>query len=139
MSLRKLPDFFAANRERTKTWLIEVKFRTTWNEDVRDELGRSLRDQAQLWSPLFVILFFGDSPSVHYRDQPASWVRVAHVLLDNGELKFHFNGGLKSWSESVWTEFDRVQDIFPELNARELWDAATLEATLKVSKGLSQL
>ena len=66
-------------------------------------------------------------------------MRVARVFAEGGVLKFHFNGGSKNWDEAVWTDFERVQDIFPELNAREFWDAATLEATLKVSKGLSQL
>jgi hypothetical protein len=86
-----------------------------------------------------VILFFGESPSLYYQQQPASWVRVAKVFIDAGVLKFHFNGGSKNWSEATWTEFDRIQDVFPELNDRAFWDAATLEATLKVSKGLSQL
>jgi len=135
-SLRRLPDFFAVNRERTQSWLIEVKFRRTWNDAVKNELGGILTEQVKWWSPMHLVLFFGESPSKYYQDQPASWVRAARLTLHDSALHFQFGNGIKAWSDVDWTHLSRVQDIFPQLNEREKWEAEVIAATLEISKGL---
>lgn len=49
--LKTLPDFFAINVDRLESWLLEVKFRRTWNSDVQDELYYTLYEQVKSWSP----------------------------------------------------------------------------------------
>jgi len=138
-SLRELPDFFAVNSERTQSWLIEVKFRKTWNDVVRRELGEKLIKQVMSWSPIYLVLFFGETPSIHYPDTPASWVRAGRLTIENDDLHIQCSHNLKRWSDIVWNDLVRIQDVFPELNAPERWDAEVISSTLKISKGLVDL
>ncbi len=136
-TLKKLPDFFAVNRERTKSWLIEVKFRKTWNEEVQKQLYNILREQVETWHPLYLIIFFGDTPS-HFPGQPSSWIRVAKLIW-NGDLSVVKDDVQKHWYDVDWKAFSRIQDTFPELGAPEKWEAAVLDATISVSRGLVAL
>lgn len=137
-ALRKLPDFFAANRERTKSWLIEVKFRKTWSDDVRAELETKLKEQAKTWTPLYLILFFGETPS-YFPGQPSSWVRTGKLSVIDDQLHVEIAGTQKPWLEVKWHELERVQDTFPELDDPARWEEAVIHATLSVSKGLVSL
>lgn len=136
-ALRKLPDFFATNAERARYWLIEVKFRSNWSDAVRSELGAALLEQAHVWAPLHVVIFLGDTPS--YFNQPSSWVRVATVFVENEVLKFNHPEGPRNWCDAAWHSLERIQDVFPALNMRELWNDDALAATLQISKGLTEL
>lgn len=137
-SLRKLPDFLAVNAERTQSWLIEVKFRKTWNDTVRDELGKTLSEQVCHWAPLYLILFWGETPSkISY--QPSSWVRSVRLGWHKGELWAETTHASYRWSQCDWRDLGRIQDVFPQVNSREVWDAKTLGLTIAVSKGLSEL
>lgn len=135
MRLRKLPDFFVANADRTQSWLVEVKFRRTWNERTREELLDTLTEQAQHWSPLYLVLFWGETPS-YYPDQPSSWLKAGKLRWRDEDLWLEAQTGPRLWRECSWTHLDRVQDVFPALNNREVWDAAILNLTIAVSKGL---
>ncbi|MHB1056355.1 MAG: hypothetical protein ACYC0F_00555 [Rhodanobacter sp.] len=138
-ALRKLPDFFTTNRERTTHWLVEVKYRRQWNEAVREELGQVLTHQVATWDPLVVFIFVGETPSQF--DQPSSWVRAAQLKLDDGELKFrpHGGGDYLSWSQATFINLQRVQDVFPQLNDTHLWASSALHLTLDISRGLTRL
>jgi hypothetical protein len=136
--LRTLPDFFALSRERDQSWLIEVKFRAGWDEEVKRQLGEILLAQAQTWSPLYLILFFGNTPS-EYPAWPSSWVRAARLEVVNGVLHVIGHERDTPWQQINWLHLSKIQDVFPRLNDADRWAAAVLEATLKVSKGLATL
>jgi hypothetical protein len=138
LSLRKLPDFFAVNLDRTQSWLIEVKFRKTWNAAVRDELGKTLGEQVRYWEPLYLILFWGETPS-KIPSQPSSWVKAVRLGWHSNELWAETDFASYKWSQIEWRDLDRIQDVFPQLNSRDAWDTATLHLTIAVSKGLSGL
>lgn len=136
MQLRKMPDFFVANADRSKSWLVEVKFRRTWDDRTRDELLETLSEQLKCWSPLLLIVFWGETPS-RFPNQPSSWIKAAKLTWEEGELWIHKTDGYKIlWRECTWTDLDRIQDVFIELNSRDTWNAAVLELTIQVSRGL---
>lgn len=139
IALRKLPDFFAANRERTTHWLVEVKYRRQWSDAVRDELGQTLAQQVSTWDPLVVFIFVGETPSQF--DQPSSWVRAAQVKMDGDVLKFrpHGGGDYLPWGQATFFSLQRVQDVFPQLNDAQLWESSALRLTLEMSRGLTRL
>lgn len=138
-SLRKLPDFFATNKDRSKSWLIEVKFRKTWTNEVRDELELKLTPQVNVWSPLYLVLFYGESPHPYDTTGPAAWIRVGELRIKDTKLHVMDKGVLKPWSESKWNSMDRIQDVFPELNDKEKWNEGVLKDMLLVSKHLTNL
>ncbi len=138
IQLRKLPDFLVVNPERTQSWLVEVKFRRTWNEQVRTELLSTLGEQAQHWSPLYLVLFWGETPS-RFPNQPSSWLKAAKLRWQDGNLFLETRDGALLWRDCDWTHLDRIQDIFPQLNNPEVWDAAILDLTIAVSRGLVEL
>lgn len=84
--LRRLPDFFAVNSERTQSWLIEVKFRKQWSNDTREALGKKLTEQVKAWNPIYLVLFFGESPSKGYQKMPGGWVRASKLVLHEDQL-----------------------------------------------------
>lgn len=136
--LRTLPDFFALNRERDQSWLIEVKFRARWDGEVRRLLGEGLLAQVRTWSPLYLILFFGNTPS-QYPASPSSWVRAARLEIVGDALCVVRSGEVYPWDNLNWLDLPRIQDVFPRLNDAERWANAVLDATLKVSKGLANI
>lgn len=138
-ALRKIPDFFATDKDRTKFWLIEVKYRRQWSDAVRDELGVAFAQQVSTWDPLIAIIFLGEKPS--YFDQPSSWVRAAQLKIVDHELKFipHGGGDYLPWSQATFINLQRVQDVVPQLNDTQLWASSALELTLDISRGLTRL
>lgn len=136
--LRTLPDFFVANAERTSTWLVEVKFRRTWNDESRDELLETLREQARHWSPLYLVLLWGETPS-NFQTYPSSWLKAGKLVWRDGDLYLESNDRAKLFSACDWTDFSKIQEVFPQLNSRASWDAAALSLTVQVSRGLVDL
>ena len=136
--LKTLPDFFAINADRSESWCLEVKFRGNWNNDVQKELYNTLYEQVKSWSPLHLILFFGNTPS-YFPENPSSWIRVAKLRCDNDKILVEIKGDLKDWFETEWTEFSRIQDVFSELSSPEKWEDAVLKLTISVSKELVEL
>ena len=141
VALRKLPDFFVTNFERTQHWLVEVKYRSAWSDECKSELGEALRIQAETWNPLVAIIFLGQSDS-HFPNQPNSWIRAVRLRTGPGGLEFwdaRTTGGFVSWGLADWLKFERVQDVFPALNSRDIWSSDALHSTLQVSKNLTSV
>src|SRR6266542_3865028 len=66
IQLRKLPDFFVANHAIDKSWLVEVKYRKRWNEEVQESLEVEIKEQVKTWHPLFLMIFVGYSEECPY-------------------------------------------------------------------------
>ena len=49
---RKMPDFFVADEDISKAWLVEVKYRKVWDDEVRRKLGEQIFEQVKVWKPL---------------------------------------------------------------------------------------
>jgi hypothetical protein len=138
MQLRTLPDFFVANADRSQSWLVEVKFRKTWNPKVRKELLDTLSRQASHWSPLYLVLFWGETPS-KFPELPSSWIKAVKIYWKDDNLWIDTGKSQKLWIESDWRDFQSIQDIFPQLNTRKAWDSKVLNLTIEVAKGLVDL
>lgn len=128
--LRKMPDFFVADRELKYSWLVEVKFRNEWNDDVRRSLEAQLTEQVQAWSPLYVIVFLG-TPAKRRDTYPSAWMGVAKLSIKDGQLVVASESGDNEymWDEIEWSSFARIQKVFLKLDEKEKWDEKTLEKT----------
>lgn len=128
--LRRMPDFFVADRELSKTWLVEVKFRKEWNEDVHKVLGKQLRDQVKHWKPIYLIIFLG-TPAKIIEGYPSAWIGVAKLTYADDEIYVTSECGKeeKKWDDISWPYFSRIQKVFSKLDTKEKWNGNTLKKT----------
>ena len=136
-NLRCIPDFFVANDEMSETWLVELKFRKQWNDDVRKSLSSQLRNQAEHWGPFHLLLFLGESCK-KYDYKPSGWFGVARLDYRESELVLLKNNDSVrcKWKDVKWDDLYRIQDVFDKINAKENWQEGVLS---KVQFILNQL
>lgn len=146
-TLRSLPDFFIANSDMSRTWLLEVKYRRHWNEETRADLARSLFSQVKMWQPLHLAVFLGETnnnPSF-----PNSYLRMLRLVIHEGAVCHHiaerkFRLGNKVIPESFvpvegidWLKMDLIQKVFPDISEQTTGD--TLFKAMALVKQLAEL
>jgi len=113
--------------------------RKIWSEAVRYELESTIKDQVDLWGPLLLVVFLGNSGD--QSDTPANYVRVLEVSVQNTELfyrhTFHtkesspfafdlkIDARLERFGGCDWGSFRRLQDVFKKLG--DAWDRQTVK------------
>jgi hypothetical protein len=145
-TLRRLPDFFIALPDLSKSWLVEVKYRKGWNDWTRDQLGEQIFEQVKQWAPLYVVVFVGEAARA--TNTPASNLGVFKAVVQDGQLgiiRKILNGDPPSdprrgtekfvpWKDVTWSHILRFQDVFSDVSER--WEDQTLIKAIKVMKGL---
>lgn len=150
-TLRRMPDFFVAEQDLEKTWLVEVKYRKQWSEKTRASLGRQISEQVRRWGPLHLLVFLGTS-TVSGDDQPVYRIGVIKTVYQDGSLFFlrhrwkHTAPDLFAleeewtptpWNELEWKDFSRVQDEFGQLTKK--WKDQTIVKSMSVLQSLPDL
>jgi len=139
-ALRKLPDFFVADMEFKKTYLVEVKYRKYWNEGTKSYLGKTLLQQIKYWNPLVLMLFIGNpiNPS-RYQPTPAHCMGVLWLDYEDEDEEVIWEDckGVYSWDSVEWGNFKRVQDIFTDVSQK--WSEKTLYKTMSLVSSLKDL
>ncbi len=127
-NLRKLPDFFVADRKISKVWLLEVKYRKSWGSTTRKILEPGLKQQVKEWDPLYFMLFLG-KPDIKGKNLPSYRMRVARLSICRDELVvIDKHGDVEvRWNKASWSNFSRVQDVFKNLG--DQWEHQTIEKT----------
>lgn len=146
--LRTLPDFFVARADMTNSWLVEVKYRRRWNDEVRAELSVLLKTQVSLWSPLYLVLFLGER--ARESDTPASSLGVCKLIFHEGEVCLvqrvneaewgqpeRWVDRHTSWDEVTWGHMSRLQDVFDGIGDR--FADETLRKAVSVMRSLGEL
>ncbi len=146
--LRTLPDFFVANGEMTKSWLVEVKYRSRWNDQVRNHMEELLRDQVSLWNPLYLVIFLGEK--ARDNNTPKSSLGICRLVLENDELFILQSKGdndlvgqrssvhrLIPWQSVDWGHMSRIQDVFDGLGER--FEDETLKKAVSVMRCFGEI
>lgn len=135
--LRKMPDFFVSNGDLSQCWLVEVKFRKKWDENVKHALGNGLKKQVESWGDIYVIILLGKSAPDKSSEIPSAWIGVAKVFLNNNILCVSTEDGTTvTWDDLKWVNLQRIQKIFTELDSATKWSEAILMKTLSINKYL---
>jgi hypothetical protein len=142
-SLRKLPDFFIAKKDLSQSWLVEVKYRRKWDESTKAELEEKLKAQAQIWAPLYLILFVKEKARTN--ETPSSYLGVCKLIVKDGQLgrmsqTFSFKKEdrtdvFEPWSEFTWQSFKRFQDVFDGVSDK--WQDETLIKIINIMQNIS--
>jgi hypothetical protein len=112
--IRRTPDFLVISPKQQYWRLLEVKYRSHWNEQVRSDLKDALKAQASCWKEVYVLIAVkapaADGPA------PENHIRVANVLIEDGDLVVSVasEASIKRWDDVVWTDFCTITDSFPE-------------------------
>lgn len=143
--LRKMPDFFIADKNFTETWLIEVKYRKQWNEGTRTALKHEIEPQVKIWQPVYLVLFLGEP--ARETDTPASSIGVLRLIHIDEQLACSWfkksiltdevKESITLWDSIEWGTFHRFQDVFREVGAQ--WENSTLIKALSILKSLKDL
>ena len=138
--IRKLPDFFVSNHAIDKTWLVEVKYRKRWNDEVQDSLEVEIREQVKTWHPLFLMIFLGYSAE-DPNSSPIYHMRIAKLMWDKqqGVMTEREDGMMCSWKYSQWKHFLRIQDVFVDCSKKGKWKEQTIEKTKELAIKLKEL
>ena len=133
--LRKMPDYFVADDEISKAWLVEVKYRKVWNDEVRRKLGEQILEQVNVWKPLFLTVLLGNSVKPD-NDSPVHSIGVIKLTYECGKIvcitsddKKH-----KDWSKVTWSDFQRFQDVFSGVGSK--WKDQTIMKALCILRSL---
>lgn len=141
-TLRKMPDFIVINQDKTKVFMVEVKYRKKWDEDTKQELSETLIPQLQTWNPIYVMMFIGeiDEKLTKY---PARFARIAKVTLINEQLHILYTSSTKTqetpfeWQKVDFNRLAKLQKIFPKLMDKK--SEKTLEKMLPLLETLRNL
>ena len=132
---RKMPDFFVADEDFSKAWLVEVKYRKVWDDEVRRKLGHEIFEQVKVWKPLFLTVFLGNSVKPG-NDSPVHSIGVIKLTYERGKIvcitpdeETH-----KDWSEVEWSDFRRFQDVFKGVSSE--WKNQTIMKALGILRSL---
>lgn len=124
---RSTPDFLVLDWDKKQNWLIEVKYRRKWDDEVRDALTEVLEKQVGRWGEIFVVFFIGEAVEVSNKRNPDFLhVGVANLVMHNGELivdhgiSYIENMAITfpqfvKWSECGWKDFTFLYKAFNRL------------------------
>lgn len=138
--LRSMPDFFVSQADMQSCWLVEVKYRKTWNDATRKTLGDQIKPQVEAWGLVYLIVFLGSSAKKD-TSLPSSWFGVHKLAIREGELWTLQKDGTpyKKWDELLWQHFYRVQDFFPALSGKPQFEQQTLQQVRSILPQLADL
>lgn len=114
-SMRHLPDFTVMNREQTEKFLVEVKYRSTWNKAIFEDV----KEQVRSLEEIVLVSIYANAPDPQslgeYR--PARFIRCCGLKWEGGAYKMErrHNGA------TTWVDVDDVED-----NDRLWWSMARM-------------
>jgi hypothetical protein len=118
-SLRSLPDFLVTDAAITKTWLVEVKYRRSWDAREIQALHAKLMEQASAWGPFVLLLFLGERAGDI--ETPSSRCGVFELKSKAGELLYRSRYKPHKWYSWSQAELRFAQPpaaVFDLLNNR---------------------
>lgn len=144
-TLRKLPDFFVASKEFKSNFLVEVKYRKSWNLSIRSELEKMLLDQVKQWEPVYLVLFLGEKAGE--KETPMNYLGVCKLVIKDSKLciaikintgdlfESRYEDKFVPWSECKWSHFNRFQDVFIDTNGG--FKDSTITKAIELVKSLN--
>lgn len=151
VAFKTLPDFFITNTKSSQSWLVEVKFRKEWSAATVKSLKGGLTLQTVTWHPLYLVVFLG-KPGKNDGKLPSDSIGVVKLNINEKdrlnssspqEAELHIENAdgtiEKRWNEVVWTDFKRVQDVFPGVSDKEKYKQGTLVQITSLLQPLARL
>ncbi len=124
--LRSLPDFLVTNKDMSKSFLLEVKYRKTWSDETLCELADTILGQAIAWKDYWLLIFLAEPVQwgdEKFRESPSNYCRIIRVYYRDKQLAYcrpsnNDKGDpiIEPWGGMKWEYNWKVNDIFEGLN-----------------------
>lgn len=112
--IRRTPDFLAISPKCEYWRLLEVKYRSHWDEQTRTQLKQPLMEQASSWGNVHVAI--GLKEPFGGKAAPDSQIRIAQIFMEDKQLCVFCcnNSGAKKWDNVGWGDLGMLKESFPE-------------------------
>lgn len=122
-AMSRLPDFTVMNREQTTKRLVEVKYRSTWCEDVFEEV----KEQVRIFGELVLISVNAKAEDPRRFNGPSRFLRCCRLRFegDTYMVQYRSNCGSLVWkpvdsiknsSQWLWWSMLKLPEVFPQLS-----------------------
>ncbi|MDX9988326.1 hypothetical protein [Thiothrix unzii] len=110
--LKCLPDLLVSNKEMSKSYLVEVKFRKSIDISSLRKLEKKLSEQYEFWPETYTIIIRGDK-GVSGGNFHQDYMRV--LLKDDvDKIKSLIRNTSKIDIENIWREFSSLDRVFDQ-------------------------
>ena len=129
-ALSLLPDFTVMDREQKTKFLVEVKYRKVWGEDIFQEV----KEQVRLYGELVLISFNARAPDEKNYKSPLRFLRCCRLRFEgdeyqvqyrsngngkgNGVVAFKSVAGLENTDQWLWWSMLSLPEVFTQLNEK---------------------
>jgi hypothetical protein len=125
-AMSRLPDFTVMNREQTTKQLVEVKYRTTWSEDLFEEV----KDQVKIFGELVLVSINVKAEDPKKLNGPSRYMRCCRLKFDGdtylvqyrnnlGELVWKPVDSIKNSAQWLWWSMLKLPEMFPQLKEEQ--------------------
>lgn len=105
-AMRHLPDLTVMDREQTRKFLVEVKYRTKWGREVFEEV----EEQAKSLGEITLVSIYAAAPNPkELHSSPARYLRCCGVRWHEGVYQIELRNTMHG-KERSWESFDEVED-----------------------------
>lgn len=107
-AMSHLPDFTVMNREQTTKQLVEVKYRTTWNKDLLEQV----EDQVRIFGEIVMVSVNAAATDSKGYNQPSRYLRCCRLKYDSGIYKVEINkwNGNGQTYMPTWEPVSKIKD-----------------------------
>lgn len=106
-AMSHLPDFTVMDREQKEKTLVEVKYRSSWDLNLFEEV----REQVRLFGELTLVSVNSNAPSPNGQSSPSRYLRCCRLKFEDGRYKVELR---KKPAKVALYEWRDVEDISPE-------------------------
>lgn len=137
-TLRRTPDLLVTENDMSKAWLVEIKYRKSFDLFLCDDLKDIFIDQLRYWEDFWVLLFVGEKVPTN-GGFAGSYCGLVKLCMDGGELKFYKTNGKDKlpWRLLNWGSFSRIQKIFDKVEKAK--SGSPVEKAIRIIKSLPSL
>ena len=145
-AMSRLPDFTVMDRAQSSKQLVEVKYRTTWDKSLFDEV----QEQVRIFGEIVLVSVNANAPDPNGLNYPSRFLRCCRLKMDGGVYKVELNTkiqgtnnfstswqsvqSLKNTESWLWWAMRPLHEVFVQLKEESNKDTLTL--AVKALKGI---
>lgn len=142
--VRHAPDLFVLDRDQSRKWLVEIKYRSNWDRTVLESLEAQVRE----YEEIVLVSVFANAPTLKPmpKDPPSRYLRCCRLRFRNERFEVEVGKDRKTsaWEEVasvpddkyLWWKMRPIQEVFPQIGERA--EGRTLINAITAIRGILQ-